>query len=174
MIGGGQVGYNWQFNQVVLGLEADFQGSGQQGDGDPIYAVAAGNPFAGVPGGAAATITYTDKLEWFGTVRARAGWAMDRWLPYVTGGWAYGHGSISGTTTTTTPTTATFSASQDYSGWTVGGGVEWAFMNNWSAKVEYLYIDFGDGSNFAASPMLNIVTGRMTDNIVRAGVNYKF
>ena len=180
VIGGGQIGYNWQLDQLVFGFEADFQGSGQKGDGDPIYTLPVGavcGPFAvgcfgvGTPG---ATISYTDKLDWFGTVRARVGWAFDRWLPYVTGGWAYGHGEISGTTVTTTPTTTAFSASQNYSGWTVGGGLEWAFMNNWSAKVEYLYIDFGDGPTVAVSPSLNIVGGRMTDNIVRAGVNYKF
>ena len=95
------------------------------------------------------------------------------WLPYVTGGWAYGHGEISGTTTIGAASTS-FSASQDYSGWTVGGGVEWAFADHWSAKAEYLYIDFGDGPTVAVSPLLNIVSGSMKDNIARAGVNYKF
>jgi outer membrane immunogenic protein len=71
-------------------------------------------------------------------------------------------------------TTTGFSGSRNYSGWTVGGGVEWAFMNNWSAKLEYLFIDFGDGPTLSATPALNIVSGRLTDNIVRAGVNYKF
>jgi outer membrane immunogenic protein len=170
-IGGGQIGYNWQADRWVFGLEADFQESGQKADGS--YFIPAGLP-GFIPAAPATTITYTDKLEWFGTVRGRVGWAMDRWLPYVTGGWAYGHGSISGTTTTTTPTTATFSATQDYSGWTVGGGVEWTFLNNWSAKVEYLYIDFGDGPSVPATATGNIVSSKMTDNIVRAGLNYKF
>jgi|SRR5450759_2391188 outer membrane immunogenic protein len=104
-------------------------------------------------------------------------YCASNWLPYVTGGWAYGHGEISGTTTFGGVATA-FSGSQDYSGWTVGGGVEWAFLNNWSAKVEYLYIDFGNGSTVAGGPTtsgaVNIVSGRMTDNIVRGGINYKF
>lgn len=163
VIGGGQVGYNWQWNQLVLGLEADIQGSGQKGDGSFI------------PGPNLRVVTsyaFTDKLDWFGTVRGRIGYAIDRWLPYVTGGWAYGGGSISGTTTTPT---GSFSGSKTYSGWTVGGGLEYAFLNNWSAKVEYLYIDFGDGPSVAVPPSPAVLTGgRLTDNIARVGVNYKF
>ncbi|HKS84675.1 MAG TPA: outer membrane protein [Pseudolabrys sp.] len=166
-IGGGQIGYNWQSGQWVFGVEADIQGSAQKGDGTftlpPIVGALV------VPGLSA---TYSDKLEWFGTARARVGWAFDRWMPYVTGGWAFGHGKIEGTAISAT--TVAFNGGHDYSGWTVGGGVEWAFLNNWSAKVEYLYIDFGDGPTVAVSPALNIVSGRMTDNVVRAGLNYKF
>lgn len=164
VIGGGQIGYNWQMNQIVLGVEADFQGSGQKGDGS----------FTGAPGLIpASTFTYTDKLEWFGTVRARAGYAIDRWLPYVTGGWAWGRGSISGGVTG--GLTASGSGSNDYSGWTVGGGVEYAFLNNWSAKVEYLYIDFGNGPSATLTPSAAVLSaGRLTDNIARVGLNYKF
>jgi outer membrane immunogenic protein len=175
-IGGGQIGYNWQVNQWVFGLEADFQGSGQNADGS--FATPATNtclPFASCPVPATST-AYTDKLDWFGTVRGRIGYAMGatgNWLPYVTGGWAYGHGEISGTTTSGGVATS-FSGSQDYSGWTVGGGVEWAFMNQWSVKVEYLYIDFGDGPTVPVSATRDIVSGKMTDNILRAGLNYKF
>jgi outer membrane immunogenic protein len=172
VIGGGQLGYNWQVNQWVLGLEADFQGSGQKDDGtyfDPgCCAIAVIRP--------AASVAYTDKLDWFGTVRGRIGYAMGatgNWLPYVTAGWAFGHGEISGTTTSGAVVTS-FSGSQDYSGWTVGGGVEWAFQNNWSAKFEYLYVDFGNGPTVPASAALTLVSGKMTDNIVRLGVNYKF
>ncbi len=68
----------------------------------------------------------------------------------------------------------TFSGSNTYSGWTVGGGVEWAFMDRWSAKLEYLYIDFGNGPSVAMTPVLSIVSGKLTDNIVRLGINYKF
>ena len=172
-IGGGQIGYNWQVNQWVFGLEADFQGSGQKGDGTFFIATVPGIVAAGTP---ASTFNYTDKLDWFGTVRGRIGYAMGatgNWLPYVTGGRAYGHGEISGTTTSLGVATS-FSGSQDYSGWTVGGGVEWAFLNNWSAKVEYLYIDFGDGPTVPVSATRDIVSGKMTDNILRAGLNYKF
>ena len=174
-VGGGQIGYNWQVNQWVFGLEADFQGSGQKDDGSYVIAPIVGA--AVVPG---LTATYTDKLEWFGTVRGRVGYAMGvtgNWLPYVTGGWAFGHGTLSGTgTTTPAGTINTFSVSQDYSGWTVGGGLEWAFADHWSAKAEYLYIDFGNGPTVAANAAgtLSIVSNKMTDNIARLGVNYKF
>ena len=123
------------------------------------------------------TAAYTDKLEWFGTVRGRVGYAQDHWLAYVTGGWAFGHGSVSGTGTATPAGTVTaFSASQDYSGWTLGGGLEWAFMDRWSVKAEYLYIDFGNGPTMAANAAgtLNLVSNKMTDNIARLGVNYRF
>ena len=171
-IGGGQIGYNWQTDHWVFGIEADFQGSAQKADGGFVLA-----PIVGAAVFPGLTVAYTDKLEWFGTVRGRVGYAFDRWLPYVTGGWAYGHGTISGTgTTTPAGTVLAFSASQDYSGWTVGGGVEWAFMDHWSAKAEYLYIDFGDGPTVTANGAgtLAIVSGKMTDNIARLGINYKF
>ena len=170
-VGGGQIGYNWQVNQWVFGLEADFQGSAQKGDGSFFVAPIVGA--AAVPGLSA---TYSDKLEWFGTARARVGWAFDRWMPYVTGGWAFGHGKLEGTAVSVA--TVAFNAGKDYSGWTVGGGVEWAFLNNWSAKVEYLYIDFGNVGPmaFAGTAPITLVTGssRLTDNIVRVGFNYHF
>jgi outer membrane immunogenic protein len=169
IIGGGQIGYNWQVSQVVFGIEADFQGSGQKGDGSFTFTPV--GFFAAAP--ATTTISYTDKLEWFGTVRGRVGYAFDRWLPYVTGGWAYGHGELN-VTNTVGATTTSFSADKNYSGWTLGGGVEWAFDNHWSARAEYLYIDFGDGPATAASATLNLVSGRMTDNIVRGAINYRF
>jgi outer membrane immunogenic protein len=169
IIGGGQVGYNWQVNQWVLGLEADIQASGQSGDG--LLLIPGGGP-AILAVAAATPIPYTDKLDWFGTVRGRVGYAIDRWLPYVTAGWAYGHGTISGSTSG--GFTTTFSGSSTYSGWTVGGGLEWAFMDHWSAKAEYLYIDFGNGPTIALTPTVNFVAGKMTDSIARLGVNYKF
>jgi outer membrane immunogenic protein len=170
VIGGGQIGYNWQFpwngafggNGLVLGLEADIQGSGQRGTDD--FSV------AGVSG------TLTDKVEWFGTVRGRVGVAYNRWLPYVTGGWAYGNRTFDGSVSVA-GTSASFSASNNNSsGWTVGGGVEWAFWDHWTAKLEYLYIDFGNGAtvNGPTTPAISITTGHLTDNVVRAGVNYKF
>jgi outer membrane immunogenic protein len=169
-IGGGQLGYNWQFNQWVLGLEADFQGSAQKNDGTfLIPAVPAGF----IPGVPATNFTYTDKLDWFGTVRGRLGLAQQgRWLPYVTGGWAYGHSALNGSSTGNI--VSTFSGSKVYNGWTLGGGVEWAFDKKWSVKAEYLYIDFGNGPTIPVTAALNVSSGRMTDNIARLGVNYKF
>jgi outer membrane immunogenic protein len=72
------------------------------------------------------------------------------------------------------------SASDTRVGWTVGGGIEWMFTPNWTAKVEYLYMDIGDTTNtaFLTSPTGAVVganvTSRVTDNIIRGGINYKF
>jgi outer membrane immunogenic protein len=151
LIGGGQIGYNWQLNNLVLGVEADFQGSGQRGDG-----------------GVAGVANYTSKLDWFGTVRGRVGYAFDRWLPYVTGGYAYGHGDFSGTTGA-----GGFSTSNNYSGWAAGAGIEYAFLNNWSTKLEYLHVDFGNGPS-AVTGAGTVGGNRLTDDIVRVGLNYKF
>jgi len=174
VIGGGQAGFNWQADQWVFGIEADLQGSGQKANGN------FSNP---------ATLTsigFTNKLDWFGTVRARMGYALDCWLPYVTGGWAYGFSEINGTSTVGITTTS-FSGSQSYRGWTLGAGLDWAFAGNWSARAEYLYIDFGNGPTIQVAPSGTsivvgnssvvgnfIVAGKLTDNIVRAGINYKF
>jgi outer membrane immunogenic protein len=167
VIGGGQIGYNWQpFNRPwVFGVEADIQGSGQKSDGSFFVA-----------GLAAPGIVYQEGLDWFGTLRGRIGWAMgerSNWLPYITGGLAYGQGTISGNGTAGGVPVA-FNTTSTYAGWVLGGGVEWAFWDRWSAKAEYLYVDFGRGPAIPLTPMLNINAGRMIDNIGRVGVNYHF
>ena len=104
MIGGGQIGYNWQVHpNWVLGLEADIQGSAAE---DTFAAYKFANP-------------------WFGTLRGRAGYAMNNVLVYLTGGLAYGGGRIE---------FAGMSESQTHFGWTFGGGVEVGLTPNWSAK----------------------------------------
>jgi outer membrane immunogenic protein len=165
-IGGGQVGYNWQpFNHpLVFGVEADIQGSGQKSDGSFVGGLA-------TPG-----IVYEDRLDWFGTLRGRIGWAMgerSNWLPYITGGLAYGQGTISGNGTAGGVPVA-FNSTSTYAGWVLGGGVEWAFWDRWSAKAEYLYMDLGRGPVIPLTPMVNINAGRMIDNVGRVGVNYHF
>jgi outer membrane immunogenic protein len=179
VIGGGQIGYNWQGmgSPWVLGLEADIQGSGQNASGS--YATAAVSiPGVGLfPG---SSITYQDKLEWFGTVRGRIGYAIGdqgRWLPYVTGGLAYGGGNINGSGSVgagLVSTPVSFSQSTTYVGWTVGAGLEWAFADRWSGKLEYLYMDLGNGPTIPLTAATSITTGHMTDNIGRVGVNYHF
>ncbi len=140
-VGGGQIGYNYQIGQIVLGVEADIQGAdlkASNGFGDRI------------------------KTEYFGTVRGRVGVAFDRFMPYITGGWAYGNvkTSIAGIGSSDTSHTG---------GYAVGAGVEYAFTNNWTAKVEYLYVDLGEKSFRATGVKVG------TDfSVVRAGLNYKF
>jgi outer membrane immunogenic protein len=196
VIGGGQIGYNWQFapwfgwgTGTVLGLEADIQGSGQRDTHD--FSVLAPGVLIPALAGTGVDGNITDKLEWFGTVRGRIGIAYDRFLPYFTGGWAYGERKFDGTVTafdaaTGVPLgTTSFSTSSSLSdGWTVGGGFEWAFWDHWTAKFEYLYIDFGNrnGNNnlnnlefvTPAGTTAGITTNHFTDNVLRAGVNYRF
>jgi outer membrane immunogenic protein len=175
VIGGGQIGYNWQpyGSPWVFGLEADIQGSGQKADGSLFVAGLTAPGIVALPGD---NIAYQDKLDWFGTLRGRIGWAMgerSNWLPYITGGLAYGQGTISGSGAAGGVPVA-FNNTNTYAGWVLGGGVEWAFWDRWSAKAEYLYIDFGRGPVIPISPTLNLNAGRMTDQIGRVGVNYHF
>jgi outer membrane immunogenic protein len=180
VIGGGQIGYNWQFapwfgwgTGTVLGFEADIQGSSERTSDDFGFLL----PTPATP----ITGLFGDKLEWFGTVRGRVGIAFDRVLPYVTGGWAVGNRKLDGTLFVPGEEFFFSAHSSMTEGWTVGAGVEWAFWDHWTAKFEYLYIDFGNQNNLtgfgALAPPITpftLTTGHFTDNIARAGVNYKF
>jgi outer membrane immunogenic protein len=179
VIGGGQVGYNWQFNNWVAGIEADFQGSGQKGSRSFVCpAAACAN---------AVTDNLTEKLPWFGTVRGRFGVTVTPTvLAYVTGGLAYGEVKNNLTVTGTngvTPVSAMFSNSTTKAGWTVGAGLEGQIVGNWTARIEYLYMDLGTvTSGTFVTPVMapsggfvtTNLSSRVTDNIVRIGVNYKF
>lgn len=152
VIGGGQIGYNWQMNNLVLGLETDFQGSGQKNSG---------TGFIG-----ATPVTVTDRIRYFGTVRGRLGYAFDRTLLYVTGGYAYTNVSVD----LTTPS-GTASSNTTKSGATVGAGLEYAFAGPWSAKAEYLYVDTGTQAVTLLGVTENV---RIKNHIARVGVNYRF
>src|SRR5581483_5047739 len=123
-VGGATVGFNWQYNQLVLGVEGDWSWSGI--DGNTVSTAAFGcGP---------ANICETD-VRSFATLRGRAGIAFDRWLVFGTGGTAWtrlrGVNPPSDSTTT-------------YNGWTAGGGVEYALFDHISLKVEYLHVQVGD------------------------------
>jgi outer membrane immunogenic protein len=195
-VGGGQAGYNWQFNRNwIFGVEADLQATGQKGTaGFPGVSTTFCPPVvvAAVPCTTTATAgSLEQKLPWFGTARLRLGFEpADRWMLYVTGGLAFGEIDTTGTVTTTTttafpggPALATASAAAAASvnttraGWTVGGGAEWVISGPWTAKLEYLYVDLGTVTNTftglgAFAPLAT--SSRVTDNIVRVGVNYRF
>ncbi|ETR78177.1 porin [Afipia sp. P52-10] len=182
--GGGQIGYNHQFhNNVVLGLEADFQGSGIEGKFAGNATLIANNAPAGN-----AQFDIGTKIEWFGTIRARLGYAWDRALLYATGGAAFGSvksfASVSGAIGNgpLAPLAAPVSVSDTQWGWTAGAGLEYALAPQWSFKTEYLYIDLGkqallstlvnDAANgFSAGANLDVKT---TLHTVKAGVNYRF
>jgi outer membrane immunogenic protein len=103
--------------------------------------------------------------SWVGTTRARVGYAFDRWLPYVTGGVAYGNIQAVQPTGTSTNTNV---------GWTAGAGLEYAVDHNWSAKVEYLHIDLGTATFMGAASGTSTLAVPVTNELVRVGVNYHF
>jgi outer membrane immunogenic protein len=144
VLGGVQAGYNWQFNRLVLGVETDFSGADIKGSASSNVNF----PVVGFPPAAVATaLTTSERLNSFGTLRGRAGFTVfDQVLLYVTGGFAFGQANSSIAVAQTENTTDTFTpsaanASRTLTGWTVGGGGEWAFGGNWSVKAEYLYFD---------------------------------
>jgi outer membrane immunogenic protein len=140
---GGTLGYNWQNGNLVFGVEGDLNWTNLNTD----------STFASVSN------------SWLGTARARVGVAMDRFMPYLTAGAAFGNVDIAAA--------PGFAGSEDTKlGWTAGAGVEFALGGNWTAKAEYLYVDLGNASCGAGCPA-NTDTS-LTSNIVRAGLNYRF
>ena len=142
-VGGGQVGYNYQMGQFVVGLEADLQAAD----------LSSGNNLGLV----------RVKTDYFGTVRARVGVAFDRFMPYITGGWAYGN------VKTSIPAVGFSSDRSHTGGYAVGAGLEYAVTNNIIAGVEYLYVDLGEKNILGAGTKVG------TDfSVVRARLSYKF
>jgi outer membrane immunogenic protein len=188
---GGQIGYNWQVTNWVFGVETDAQWTGQRGSTAFLCgATATGGPclpgLTFLPAGALGTLATVDqRLEWFGTFRGRLGVTVTpSVLLYATGGAAYGTLRTDVALASFTPAGAAVSiAAQNRDtrfGWTVGAGLEAMFAQNWSAKVEYLYMDLGSVTNAAVLPTAaglgigSVVNSRVTDNIIRAGINYHF
>ena len=139
---GGTLGYNYQMGQIVFGLEGDMDWSNLRGSGT------------------CAGISCSVRNNWLGTARGRIGYAIDRFLPYVTGGAAFGN--------IKTSVAGLGDASETKTGWTVGGGLEAAIAGPWTAKVEYLHVDLGRGASILGSD------AKFNADIVRAGLNYRF
>jgi outer membrane immunogenic protein len=189
-IAGGQIGYNWQTSNWVWGLEADLQWSGERGSAAFRCAgtIAGGVCFPGLtflPAGAVGTNLALDQsLEWFGTVRGRGGVLVTpQVLLYGTGGLAYGSikstGALAGFTPGGVAVAAIGSNSDTRVGWTVGAGVEGMITGNWTAKLEYLYMDLGrhNAGSFTLAPGSTIganVSSNFRDHILRVGLNYRF
>ena len=121
----------------------------------------------------------TQKIDWFGTFRGRIGiLATPKVLLYTTGGLAYGEVNSS----ETIGVLPGFSSSTTNVGWTLGAGIEGVIGGNWTARIEYLYIDLGNVSGSFVTPLIapsgafatSSYSSHITDNIVRVGVNYKF
>ena len=139
---GGTLGYNWQAGRMVFGMEGDVDWSNLRGSG------------------VCGLTTCETRNSWLGTARGRLGYAMDRVMPYVTGGLALGD--------IRTSVAGVGSANTTKAGWTIGGGLEAAIAGPWTAKVEYLYVDLGRGGSVAGSD------ASLRANVVRAGLNYRF
>ena len=150
-VGGGQIGYNWQSGNLLLGVEGDFQGTDQRAD------TALGGGF-----------TATERLPWFGTARARLGYAAGPWLLYATAGVGWVNYKVE-LTSTVVPGTVSDNATK--AALAVGGGVEYMFAPSWSTKLEYLYLDTG---NTSLTLFGTTYDGRAKNHIVRAGLNYHF
>lgn len=149
-LGGIQAGYNWQFDQMIVGVETDIQGAGLKSDVEV--------------GGLGAEA----KISWFGTTRARLGYTpVDRFMVYATGGVAYGKIKASAFNGT-----SSFSESDTRVGYTVGAGAEYALTNNVTLKSEYLYTDLGKLKLDAGAGNFGEVKAPF--HTVRVGVNYKF
>jgi outer membrane immunogenic protein len=147
---GGTIGYNYQMDQLVLGVEGDIDWADINGSTSAV--------------GCPSTSCRTND-NWLSTVRGRLGYAADRFMPYVTGGLAVGDiqaslpGFAGGKVTNT--------------GWTAGGGIEFALPGHWTAKAEYLYVDLGNyscGISCGATGQ----TVSFTANLFRGGINYRF
>jgi outer membrane immunogenic protein len=150
---GGTLGFNFQTGGFVFGVEGDFD-------------------YSGVNTGTSSTLCATlgtcqTGNNWLSTFRGRAGYAWDRILFYGTAGGAFGNAqtTFNGITTTHTQT-----------GWTVGAGMEVAFADNWTGKIEYLYVDLGSTTNnsVTAAGVPFTATVGLTDSLLRLGINYKF
>jgi outer membrane immunogenic protein len=194
---GGQGGYNWQVNpNFIVGIEADLQGARQNGTLND-----AAGPFCSTTtAGIVTTTTCTSgsasleqTLRWFGTGRLRLGvLATSHLMFYATGGVAFGQiqNSVSINTSTTTmlsigpnpfasTTTSAINAATSNTnrvGWVAGGGTEYVLSGPWTAKVEYLFVDYGSFSNtytLVGVPALT-TSSHVRDNIVRVGLNYRF
>jgi outer membrane immunogenic protein len=156
-IGGVQIGVNHQLaNGIVLGAEVDATYNGVDG-------------MAPIP---AANAIVASDVEWSGSARLRAGYAFDRTMPYVTGGIAAANYKLdlysipSGNSATI--------HSETHIGWTAGAGVEQAFTDRWTARIEYRYSDFGEEILSTVGGLIPDGNVDLSTHDVRVGLNYRF
>src|SRR6266699_1068445 len=164
-IGGGQLGYNWQINYFVLGIEADFDGAANNNNTGTVFIPRVG------------TIQVTSNNRWITTLAARFGVTNGPWLFYgkAGGGWV-GNEDFT-VTNLTTGSSITVSNNNSNSGWLVGAGIEWAFAPNWSAKLEYDFLGLDDRTFIVPAGFL--IGDTFTQNnrniqMLKVGVNYLF
>jgi outer membrane immunogenic protein len=165
---GGQAGYNFQRGVMVFGIEADAAFSTQKTDTTNVCLA----PACGV-----ANLTFANEQEvtWLATLRGRIGFAQDRWLVYGTGGLG-GGGFKSKQSVSTVLNSVTKAETNNQFAWVAGAGVEVALNSNWSVRFEYLYMALPDLKSTYNLAGVGVITetDRMDQQIVRAGINYRF
>lgn len=170
--GGGHAGYQYQFNQLVLGVEGSIDGTSQSAAGATAFPFA----FKGT------TVAVHSAADAEGTIRGKMGIALDRVLIYGTGGVAFGGWSASLSAAAPNllpPLFASASTTAARPGWTAGGGLEYAITNDWWLFAEYRFADFGSLDNHVLA--VSVPTGgflseerRLQQNQVQAGFSYRF
>ncbi len=174
VLGGGQVGCNYQFApNWVVGIEGDGEAADIKGDRTESFSF---TPFMGAP---PKTVTGTahGQTDWIASVTGRLGWTWDSVMLYAKGGAAWASDKYSADLPAFNEHIET---SVTRPGWTVGGGVEWAFWDNWSAKAEYDYYDFSTrnltlpGTIFGVPEVLPGIDIRETISTVKVGIDYRF
>jgi outer membrane immunogenic protein len=179
VLGGVQAGANYQIASWVVGMEADWAYLGRRGSSDGTLLQNGAPAF----GGFNITTTATSNINWLAQFTGRAGYALDRTLFYVKGGVAAGGTTDNFTVTQVQPGLSSFidfgTKNSTLVGWTAGGGIEHFFSPNWSAKIEYNYVDLGstlENFNFVSAPGTLTFRENIEHKlqIVKVGANYKF
>ena len=160
-IGGGQIGYNWQFSpQFVLGVEWMFDGTDIRSDTGTVV-----SPVDGT------LLSAHEKVDWLTTVTARLGYAANNWLFYVKGGGGWVHDSATLTHVDAAGAAFSVGASDTKGGWVVGGGIEYGFTPNWTGRVDYQHLGLENVTS--SGPFDSVALSRHFD-MVTVGLNYKF
>jgi outer membrane immunogenic protein len=180
VVGGLQAGYNWQRGAFVVGVEADIDASSFKASHDTGIL-----PDTGGAGLGTYRFAYTVKQDWLATIRGRAGFTVQNWLLYVTGGAAWtnisqtGHAEFISACGGGPACTTNASSSTTKLGWVAGAGFEYKLNRNWSVRAEYLHYDFGSTSanlpdlgGFANSGFFQSIN--LKEDVVRVGANYTF
>jgi outer membrane immunogenic protein len=179
ILGGVQAGWNYQIGRLVLGTELDFSWADINGNNTATFAPGIGGPGTGL------TRALTANTDWIGTSTVRLGYAHDRFMLYSKAGVAFAHTNYTSTWNTFGPGAPgiifTGAGDKTQVGWTVGFGGEYAFWNNWSAKLEYDFMDFGSktvaingvvGGVGGLPASFGLVNEQIVQE-VKFGVNYK-
>ncbi len=159
---GGYAGCNWQSGQWVFGIEGDGEWASLKGSGTYL-------------GTGTVTDDYVEsRTRWQASLRPRIGYAVDRSLWYITGGVAFANVEHTYVCPECTlPNSDVFRNTM--TGWTIGAGVDWAITNNWIARLEYRYADFGSVTNIPVNAWAGYNEEQsVTEHAIRAGIAYKW